>query len=134
MPLRSGAVMKGMRGWDYGMLVSLVRDDHFGHLLRLFEWRDAELRARISFEDAALTAILYGLVRTVLQTAAHIRPLPWKGRVEMDFRGEGTRISFRCIATARLGMLMAAAVRLWLAAIGYRAKRSAEEEGYAASH
>lgn len=133
VPLRSGDVMKGMKGWDYGLFVSLMREGHFGRLLRLFEWREVELRACISFEDAALTALLYGLIRTVLQTAAHIRPLPVKGRVEMDFRGEGTRVSIRGIATARLGSLMAAVLRLWLAAARYQARRSAEEEKYAAA-
>jgi len=132
--LRSGDVMKGMKDWDYGMFAVLMRQGHFGRILRLFEWRDLEVRARISFEDAALTAMVYTLIRTVLQTAAHIRPLPVKGRVEMDFQGEGTQLSLRCIATARLGNITAAAIRLWLAAASYRAKGSAaEEETYAAA-
>lgn len=133
-PLRSGDVMKGMKNWDYGLLGMLMRQGHFRRMLRLVEWRDVEIRARISFEDAALTAMAYTLIRTVLQTAAFIRPLPVKGRVEMDFRGEGTQLSLRCIATARLGSLMTAAVRLWTASVIDQAKRSAEEETDAASH
>lgn len=126
--LRSGNVVKGMKDWDYALFTALLRQGHLQRLLRLFEWRNVEIRARISFEDAALTAITYALIRTCLQTAARIRPLPVKGRVEMDFMGEGTTVSFRCIADARLGSLSAAAIRLWLAAAGARAKRSVEEE------
>jgi len=133
-PLRSGDVMKGMKDWDYGLFASLMRQGHLGRMARLFEWQDAEIRARISFEDAALTAMVYALIKNVLQTWAHIRPLPVHGRVEMDFRGQGTQIAFRCIATARLGSLMAAAIRLWAAVAACRAGRSsAEEERYAAA-
>ena len=133
VPLHSGDVMKSMRGWDHGLFVSLLREGHFSRLLRSFKWQDTELRARISFADAAQTAIVYGAVRTVLQAAACIRPFSLRGRVEMDFQGAGTQISLRCIATARLGSLMAAALRLWAASAAYRAKRSAEEENYAAA-
>ena len=132
--LHYGDVMQSMKERDYGLFASLMRQGHFGRILRLFEWQDTEIRARISFEDAALTALVYTLIQTVLQTAAHIHPLPLKGRVEMDFRGEGTLLSIRCIATARLGNLTAAAIRLWLASARYRAKHSsAEEENYAAA-
>lgn len=133
VPLHSGDVMKSMRGWDHGLFVSLLREGHFSRLLNLFEWQDAELRVRISFADAARTAIVYGVVRTVLQAAACIRPLALRGRVEMDFQGAGTQISFRWIATARLGSLMAATLRLWVASAAYRANRSSEEENYAAA-
>ena len=133
VPLHSGDVMKSMRGWDHGLFVSLLREGHFSRLLRSFKWQDTELRARISFADAAQTAIVYGAVRTVLQAAACIRPFSLRGRVEMDFQGAGTQISLRCIATARLGSLMAAVLRLWAASAAYRAKRSAEEENYAAA-
>ena len=133
VPLHSGDVMKSMRGWDHGLFVSLLREGHFSWLLNLFEWQDAELRVRISFADAAQTAIVYGMVRTVLQAAASIRPLSLNGRVEMDFQGAGTQISFRWITSARLGSLMAAALRLWAASAVYRAKRSAEGENYAAA-
>ena len=129
--LRSGDMMKN---WDYGMFAMLMHEGHFGRILRLFEWQDLNIRARISFEDAALTAMLYALIRTVLQTVSHIHPPPVKGRVEMDFQGNGTKISLRCIGFARLGSITAAAIRLWLAVLSYRAKRSAaEEETYAAA-
>lgn len=133
--LQSSNVVKGMKDWDYALFTTLLRQGHLQRVLRLFEWRDVEVNARISFEDAALTAVTYALIRTCLQTVARIRPLPVKGRVEMNFRGEGTMVSFRCIAGARLGSLSAAAIRLWLAAASHRAKRlTAEEETYAASH
>lgn len=133
--LKSSNVLKGMKDWDYALFVSLLRQGHLQRLLRLFEWHDVQIDARISFEDAAFTAMTYALIRICLQTVARCRPLPVQGRVEMDFRGEGTMISFRCIADARLGSLSAAALRLWLAAVISRAKRLvAEEEKYAASH
>lgn len=132
IPLRSADALKG--GWNYGLFASLIRQGHFGRLLRLIEWWNMEVLVRISFEDAAMTAMLYSLVRTVLQTAAHIRSLPVRGRVEMDFQGNGSKLSIRCIGFARLGSITAAAIRLWLAVLSYRAKRSAaEEETYAAA-
>jgi len=131
--LRSGDMMKGMKNWDYGLFAMLMHEGHFGRILRLFEWQDLNIRARISFEDAALTAMIYALTRTVLQTVSHIHPPPVKGRVDMDFQGNGTRLSLRCIATARLGSITAAAIRLWLASARYQAKRSAKEETYAAA-
>ena len=134
--LHSIDMLKGMKQWDAGLAASLIREGHLGRLWRLFQWRDCEIHARISFEDAALTATTYAVIRTVAQTWAHIHPLPVRGHVEMDFQGKGAMLSLRCIASARLGSLLAAAVRLWLAVIRYRAGRlSAEEENYAsASH
>ncbi len=133
--LQAGNVMKGMKGWDHALAFTLFRQGHLQRVFRVMTWRNVEVHARISFEDAALTALAYAFVRTVLQTVAHGRPLPVKGRVEADFRGQGTALSFRGIASARLGMLLAAAIRLWLAASAERAKRGkAEEEQYAASH
>lgn len=132
--LQSQDVMKGMKNGDLGLMIALIRQGHVQRILRRLQWRDVEIRARISFADAAWTAVSYAFVRTCLQTLAPIRTLPLRGRVEMDFRGEGTRVAFRCIVSARLGSLTAAVIRLWLAAAGYRAKRlAAEEEEYAAA-
>ncbi len=134
--LQSRDVMKGMKQWDYGLFAALMKQGHLLRMFRLFDWRDLEVRARISFEDAALTAMTYSLIRTFLQSVAHIHPLPVKGRVEMDFRGEGSTVSLRCIADARLGKLMAAAIRLWLAVVRHRINqvKTEEEQHAAASH
>lgn len=134
--LRSVDILKNVKQWDAGLAVSLIREGHLGRLWRLFQWRDCEIHARISFEDAALTAMAYAVIRTVAQTWGRIHPPHVRGRVEMDFQGQGAMLSLRCIASVRLGSLLAAAVRLWLAAIRYRSGRlSAEEENYAsASH
>ncbi len=134
--LQSRDVMKGMKDWDAGLLYVLMKQGHLLRLFRMFQWRDLEIRARISFEDAALTVMTYSLIRTVLQCAAHIRPLPVKGRVEMDFHGHGSTFSMRCIAEARLGSLLAAAIRLWLAVVRHRMKqlKTEEEQHAAASH
>ena len=136
MHIQSTDVMKGMKNWNYGLFAALMKQGHLLRLFRLFDWRDLEIRARISFEDAALTAVTYALIRTVLQSMAPIRPLPVRGRVEMDFRGEGSTFSLRCIADARLGKLMAAAIRLWLAIVRHRMKqlKTEEEQHAAASH
>lgn len=128
--------IKSPAEWDHALLLALLRQGHLTRLIRLFAWQDVEIRARISFADAALTAVTYALVQVALETAAHIRPLRARGGVEMDFRGEGSRIALQCIAQARLGKLMAAAIRLWLAVIRHRMKemKMEEEQHAAASH
>ena len=131
--LQPDSVFRNAKNWDYALMIALVRHGHVQRLLRRIQWRQAEIRACISFEDAALTALTYAFIRTVMQTVARCRPLPIRGRVEMDFRHRGTAVSFRGIATARLGSLTAAAIGLLLAAAAERAKLD-KEESYAASH
>ena len=130
-----GSLLRGMKKGDVSVWTALIRQGHIGRTVRLFRWHDIQIRAHISCEDAAQTAMLYALARTVLQTAAHFRKLPVTGRVEMDFEGRGSQFSLRCMTSVRLGILMAAAMRLYLAAAREKAKRLApEEELYAASH
>ena len=113
---------------------ALMKQGHLQRLFRLFDWQDVEIHARISFADAAQTALTYALIRTFLQTLARVHPVALKGSVEADFRREGSCLSLRCIAQARLGRLLAAAIRLWLAVLRHRTERmKMEEEQYAAA-
>lgn len=132
--LKPDAMVKGIHDWDAGLFASLIHQGHLGRLFRLFDWHDIQIRARISFEDAAQTAMTYALIRTALQTLARIRSLPVKGGVEMDFQGRGSMLSFRGIAQTRLGSLMAAAIRLWLALLRHRRMNMEGEQYAAASH
>ena len=127
-------VMKGARDMDGALIVALMKQGHLQRLFRLFDWKNVELHARISFAEAAQTALTYALIRTFLQTLARVHPVALKGSVEADFRGEGSCLSLRCIAQARLGRLLAAAIRLWLAVLLHRTERmKMEEEQYAAA-
>lgn len=133
-PIDSQDLLKNLNSRTFGFWIKFIREGELRRLLRLFAWQDAELRIRLSFQDAAGTSLLFAAIRAFLQTAASIRPLPIKGGVEMDFRGEGAQLSFRCIASARLGNITAAALRLWLAFARYQAAQTAKEENHAASH
>jgi len=125
----------GETGPDAALLSVLFAQGHLMKLLRLFDWRQFEIKARISFEDAALTALVFSLLRAVLYTGDQCGLLRADSCVQVSFQGEGTTVSLACIASARLGSIGIAAARLWLAAAGERARRlTAEEEKYAASH
>lgn len=132
--IRSADVMRGMKNWDLALAAELLREGHISRALRALNWRGIEVDARISFDDAAATAMVYAALCTCLQTVSRCHPLPVRGRVTADFHGEGTKIAARCIVDARLGSLSAAAIRLWLAANSSQAKRlMTEEEKYAAA-
>lgn len=71
----------------------------------------AYLHVRFSFDDAAVTALCYAALQTLLRTLACAGALPrtLDGRVEMDFRAEGTEVFASGIIGARLGSLGMAA-------------------------
>lgn len=94
------------------------------------------LHAHISFEDAAATALIYAAVRSAAQTITLCAATPNRvqGRVEADFRGEGTEVFARCMVSGRLGSLGAAALRLGWAAWRTRARLLEEDSYAAASH
>ena len=123
-----------MKNWNVAMAAELMRNGHIQRALQSLEWRGLELQAHLSFGDAAVTAMFYAALQTMMQTIRYCCSLPVRGQITADFEGKGTQISFRCIAGARLGRITAEAIRLWLAANGTRAKRlMAEEENYAAA-
>ena len=96
----------------------------------------AYLHVRFSFDDAAATALCYAALQTLLRTLACAGALPrtLDGRVEMDFRAEGTEVFTSGIIGARLGSLGMAAIQLGAALLGARARLNrTEEETYAAA-
>ena len=105
-------------------------------LLRAVHLESAYLHVRFSFDDAAATALSYAALQTLLRTLACAGALPRTlgGRVEMDFRAEGTEVFASGIIGARLGSLGMAAIQLGAALLGERARRNrTEEETYAAA-
>lgn len=105
-------------------------------LLRAVHLESAYLHVRFSFDDAAVTALSYAALQTLLRTLACAGALPRTlgGRVEMDFRAEGTEVFASGIIGARLGSLGMAAIQLGAALLAERARRNrTEEETYAAA-
>lgn len=133
----SAKTVRGMFAMDRRVLWALWRGGHVKKALKVIRFERCTLQARFSFPDAALTAMscaaLHTLVRT-LSCCMAPASFPLSGQVEMNYRGEGTVIRIRCIFSARLGMLLAAALYLALAVIWTRAGiMKAEEEKYAAA-
>ena len=105
-------------------------------LLRAVHLESAYLHVRFSFDDAAATALSYAALQTLLRTLACAGALPrtLEGRVEMDFRAEGTEVFASGIIGARLGSLGMAAIQLGAALLAERARLNrTEEETYAAA-
>lgn len=133
---KAAGVFKGLFSPGGHFLRAFVGEDALKGFLRAFRWRSARLVIHLSFDDAALTAMGYSLVRTLMQMLANMRLLPEQltGRVEADFQAQGSCAEFRGIFCARLGTLLLAGMRLGLAALRVRARLALEEEKYAASH
>lgn len=112
---------------------------HQGHLVRAVKVMRLEklyVRIRLSFQDAATTAMSFAALRILVQTLLSCvqTTLPLDGRVEMNYAAQGSEVLVRSIFSARLGSLLAAALRLMLAAL--RVRRGilkTEEEHYAAA-
>lgn len=94
------------------------------------------IHARISFADAAATAMIYAAVRAVAQALVMCVKNPGRvqGRVEANFQCQGTEIFVRCMVSGRLGSLGAAAIRLGLDVVRTRARLLEEDSYAAASH
>ena len=133
----SRRMANGLLALDGRMLFALFREGHVKRVLRAFRLHSALVHVRISFHDAALTALSYAALRTILQTVLGCIPDPdrIRGRVEMNFDAAGSEIFVRCILSARLGNLLAAMVRMGAAVIRLRTAAMTEEGTYAeASH
>ncbi len=131
--------VRGALSPELPVLISLWRGGDIQRALRSLQLEAVYLRAHLSFSDAAATAVAYAFVRTVAQTLALCArdSARVQGRVEANFREDGSELFVRCIVSARLGSLGAAAIRLGMAVKRARAKLStAEEENHAeaASH
>jgi len=121
---------------DLPLLIALVRQGHVRRFMEAFRMDGLSLFLRISWQDAALTAVSYALLRSFLPAVLLCagRPSGIRGHVEMDFHGQGTELEAECIFLSRMGKLLTAILRLAAAAIRERARRfKAEEENYAAA-
>ena len=91
---------------------------------------------RFSFVEAVASVLGFAVLHSWLWTLACAGALPRTlgGRVEMDFRAEGTEVFASGIIGARLGSLGMAAIELGAALLAERARRiRTEEETYAAA-
>ena len=91
---------------------------------------------RISFDDAAATALCFSGLQAAMRALACAGALPHvlTGRVEADFGARGTEVYASGIIGARLGSLGVAAVRVGAALALARAEQERmEEETYAAA-
>lgn len=133
-----GRMHEALTGADRKLTASLLHSGAFARFLKTFKWERLEIYLVLSFADAALTAVLYTLLRNVLQTLELCGALPkhTAGRVEMDFDAHGTELDLQGIISCRLGTLGLAAGRLLWAVLRTHAKRltSEEERHAAASH
>jgi len=129
---------RGLFALDGKMVWPLIRQGHVMRAVRVMRLEKLFIRIRLSFADAAITAMSFAAVRAFAQTLLLCtqRALPLEGRVETGDVNEGTEVLVRGIFSARLGSLLAAALRLALAAVRVRAGIShgkTEEEQYAAA-
>ena len=105
-------------------------------MLKAFRLLDAQVYIRLSFADAAYTALGYAALRTVLQTVLACLPDPRavRGRVDVSFDAKGSEAAVQCIFGTRLGTLAIAMVRMGAAMIRLRSAERTEERYAEASH
>ena len=121
---------------DLPLLLTLIHQGHIKRAVGTLQLEELYLHARLAFQNAAATAVSYAALRTLLQTVLLCIPNArmLQGRVETSFGAEGTEVFIRCMFSARLGMLIAAALRFAFVMIRTRAERlKTEEERYAAA-
>ena len=130
--LDGSKAMKGMFSLDAPVLLALLREGHLSRALRAWHIERLYLHGKISQQDAAHTALLFALMRTVLRSLLVCGSIQRKlhGRVQADFQAEGSQLFIRCILAARLGNLVMSAIRF---AMAIRQIQSRKEESYAAA-
>lgn len=131
----SAQMGKGIFSLNRQLVAALLRGGYVKRAVSALQLERLSIHARLSFENAALTAVSYAAVRTVLHAALLCwhHPEVIQGRVEMDFQQKGSEAFVRCIFSARLGSILAAALRLFAAILRIRARLMTEEETYAAT-
>jgi len=132
----SAKTAKGLFSLDGRLAWSLLRGGHVMKALRVMHLDSIHIHVRFSFQDAALTALAFSTVRMISQTILMCigNSVSVFGRVEMDYAGQGTQARVQCIFSCRLGILLAAALRLVTAILCARSElMKTEEEPYAAS-
>lgn len=101
---------------------------------RSFHMEELSVKARISFENVAATALCFMAVRTLLETLSFCRltPKTFSSHIEANLHQQSSEVLFHCIVSARLGSLGLAAILFGAAFIRARSKHAqSEEEGYA---
>ena len=114
----------------------LVRDGSAARLLRSMPLERVRIDARLSFEDAAATAMVFAFLKTLTQTltCCGVQRGKLAGAVQDDFGGWGTRADVSCIFAGRLGRIGLAGAHLMISAAKAKAGLAAEEVKHAASH
>ena len=134
----SAKTARGLFAMDGRLIWPLIHQGHLFRAVKVMRLETMSVRIRLSFADAAATAVSFSAIRTFVHALLLCagRTFPLHGQVEMNYAAEGSEVLVRSIFSARLGSLLAAALRLALAAARVRAGIShpkTEEEQYAAA-
>ncbi|MDD6142105.1 MAG: hypothetical protein PUD16_01230 [bacterium] len=134
--LHSQQMANGLFSLNGRMMAALFRGGQFKRVLKAFRLLDAQVYIRLSFADAAYTALAYAALRTVLQTVLACLPDPRavKGHVDVSFDAKGSEAAVQCIFGTRLGILAVAMMRMAAAVIRLRRADRTEERYAEASH
>lgn len=134
--LHSRQMANSLFSLDGNLLFALFHGGHFKRVLKAFRLLDAQVYIRLSFADAAYTALGYAALRTVLQTVLACLPDPRavRGHVDVSFDAKGSEAAVQCIFGTRLGTLAIAMVRMGAAMIRLRSAERTEERYAEASH
>ncbi len=114
---------------------SLLKSPEFKQMRNILRFDSVNVYARLAFEDAALTAMSFALVQTVLDTLVRCGALKRnvRGRIEADFRAGRPVLEIQGIVSAYLGNLAIAYARFAFAQLRAHIRQMREEK-YAASH
>ena len=107
---------------NFQLIRTLTEKKTFQRLLELGQLNRLNLFARLSFQDAAQTALLFGLSRVVLDTLQKTKALPacFRYRIQGDFSHTGSILLLDGILSARTGKLLATFILL---GISYRRRK-----------
>lgn len=128
-----------LTGWLFSkrkVAFALVRDGTLKKMAGCMQCKSIGVMARISYQDAAASALVYSLIRTTVQTLHQCGIAAGKlwGHTTVDFESRGTAVLVRGIFSARLGTIAIAGFRLLISALRHHAELALEEKTYAASH
>lgn len=138
VPVREEDVKRTIGTFNWQLLRAVLGHGRLRRIRKFVRLEQLYVHARLSFQNAAATALVFAAVRTTLQTLARcgVRPRAVRGRVEADFQMKGSELFVRGIISVRLGSLGLAAILLAPALIGARGGNTQTEEDShaAASH
>ena len=132
-------IQRLIQGWSSPgrrMASALFWDGTLKKFARCFRCEEVQVLAQVAFQDAAVSAMVYSLVRTVLETlrCCGIKNEKVTGRIAVDFQSQEPAVQVQGIFSARLGTIAIAGFQLLISALRYRAGLALEEKTYAASH